>query len=106
MDTVLGILSRPGPLGHCRNTPACTSHAPRMYLACTSQSPPNPLPITWLVPDLHLALGGFAKPFIILHSSFFLRPRRVPGSLMAIPGQRRRSRAAAGGGPGDGWPAA
>jgi hypothetical protein len=45
-----------------------------MYLACTSQSPPNHLACTWLVPRMYLALGGFARLFCILHSSFCLPP--------------------------------
>jgi hypothetical protein len=59
---------------------ACTSHVPRMYLACTSQSPPNHLACTWLVPRMYLALGGFARLFCILHSSFCLPPAVALGS--------------------------
>ena len=72
MATVLGILCRPDPLGHCRNTPACPMHVPPMYYACTWLAPPNPLPSTWLVPGLHHACTWLWFPFCIHHSSFIL----------------------------------
>ena len=56
---------------------ACTSHVPRMYLACTWLSPPNPLPSIWLSPGLYLPcithVPGFGRLCTaFLHSSFCL----------------------------------
>ena len=34
---------------------------PRITVALPSQSPPNPLPITWLVCGFDMALGGFVR---------------------------------------------
>jgi len=45
---------------------------------------PNPLACTWLVPGLCLALGAFAPPFCIHHSSFSLRPGVALRALPAI----------------------
>ena len=102
MDTVLGILSRPDPLGHCRNTPACPTHVPPMYRAYTSHVPGLHLPIPSQAHGLYLAcithvpgfgslsafiilpssfaFGGFARPFCILHSAFYLRSGVALGS--------------------------
>ncbi len=52
---------------------ACTTHVPRMYLACTWLAPGLHLACTSHVPRMYLALGGFAPPFCIRHSAFDLR---------------------------------